>query len=207
VTIVNNAGLKPVVIKGGVVKSINQFYNKAHAKYKSIKDKQDLASETKRLQNLTRKRNNKIHDLFHKISRIVIGYCITHDIGTIAIGYNKAWKQGARLGKRNTQQFVQVPFLKLVKQICYKGRLLGVNIVLVREDYTSKCSFIDGESVEKHEKYLGQRFSRGLFRTMTGVLINADVNAGYNIIKKAVPNATFADGIEGEGLNPYSIAV
>jgi putative transposase len=40
VTVVNNAGLKPFVIKGGVVKFINQFYNKQLAKYKSIKDKQ-----------------------------------------------------------------------------------------------------------------------------------------------------------------------
>ncbi len=87
ITIVNNAGLQPAIIKGGIVKSINQFYNKQLAKYKSIKDKQGISSKTKRMQQLTRKRNNKINDIFHKISREVIEYCIEHDFGTIIIGY------------------------------------------------------------------------------------------------------------------------
>ena len=51
------------------------------------------------------------------------------------------------------------------------------------------------------------RISRGLFRTKRGILINADVNAGYNIVKKAVPNAISVDGIEDVGLHPYSIAI
>ena len=85
ITMVNSAGLQPAIIKGGSVKSINQFYNKQLARYKSIKDKQGIASETKRMQWLTRKRNNKINDIFHKISREVINYCINHDFGTIII--------------------------------------------------------------------------------------------------------------------------
>ena len=93
VAIVNNVGLKPTIIKGGVVKSINQFYNKQLARYKSIKDKQGLMFETKRLQRLTRKRNNKINDIFHKISRKVMNYCVKNDLGKIVIGYNKTWKQ------------------------------------------------------------------------------------------------------------------
>jgi len=41
---------------------------------------------------------------------------------------------------------------------------------------------------------------RGLFKSARGT-INADVNAAYNIIRKAIPEA-FADGIEGVGLHP-----
>ncbi len=47
--------------------------------------------------------------------------------------------------------------------------------------------------------------SRGLFRSAKGVIINADCNGGYNIIRKAVPKAfakAEADGIEGVGLHP-----
>jgi transposase len=40
VTVVNNNGLKPFVIKGGVVKSLNQHYNKNRAKLQSTYDRQ-----------------------------------------------------------------------------------------------------------------------------------------------------------------------
>ncbi len=207
ITIVNNAGLQPTVIKGGIVKSINQFYNKQLARYKSIKDKQGIVVETKRMQQLTWKRNNKINDLFHKISREVIKYCIDHDFGTIIIGYNKTWKHKIKLGKRNNQNFVQIPFFKLVSQIKYKSELIGIDIILKIESFTSRCSFLDNESIKRHEKYRGKRICRGLYQSHRGNIINADVNGAYNIMKKAIPKAISVDGIEGVGLHPYSIAI
>ena len=207
VTIVNNVGLKPVIIKGGIVKSINQFYNKQLAKYKSIKDKQGIMFETKRLQNLTWKRNNKINDQFHKISRKIINYCIKNNFGTIIIGYNRTWKHKINIGKANNQKFVQIPFFKLISQIKYKSELVGIDIILEKEFFTSKCSFLDKEPIKRQKNYAGKRITRGLFRTKKGIVINADVNGAYNILKKAVPNAISTDGIEGVGLHPYSIAI
>ncbi len=207
ITMVNNAGLQPAIVKGGIVKSINQFYNKQLARYKSIKDKQGISSATKRMQWLTRKRNNKINDMFHKISREVINYCIIHDFGTIVIGYNKTWKYKITLGKRNNQNFIQIPFAKLISQITYKAELLGIDVILEPESFTSRCSFLDNESIAKHEKYQGKRICRGLYHSQERIIINADVNGAYNILKKAVPKAISADGIEGVGLHPYSIAI
>ena len=207
VTIVNNAGLKPAIIKGGIVKSINQYYNKHLAKYISIKDKQGLKFETKHLQRLTRHRNNKINDFFHKSSRCIIKYCIEQKFGTIIIGFNKTWKQKVRLGKVNNQNFVQIPFQKLIQDIRYKAELVGIVVRLEPELFTSKCSFLDNEPIQRHERYMGRRISRGLFKTKNGLIINSDVNGAYNIIRKAVPNAIVADGIEGVGFHPYSIAI
>jgi len=207
ITMVNNAGLQPAIIKGGIVKSINQFYNKQLAKYKSIKDKQGISSETKRMQRLTRKRNNKINNIFHKISRTVINYCINYNFGTIVIGYNKTWKHKITIGKRNNQNFVQIPFSKLISQIEYKSELIGIDVILEPESFTSRCSFLDNESIKKHKKYQGKRICRGLYQSHRGAIINADVNGAYNILKKAVPKAISADGIEGVGLHPYSFAI
>lgn len=69
------------------------------------------------------------------------------------------------------------------------------------ENHTSRCSFLDLEPLEHREQYAGRRISRGLFRSKSGVVINADVNAAYNVVRKAFPKA-FADGIEGVGLHP-----
>jgi transposase len=64
----------------------------------------------------------------------------------------------------------------------YKCSLAGINVVVVNEAFTSKCSFVDNETVSKHDVYAGQRIKRGLFHTKEGKLINADVNGSYNIM-------------------------
>jgi len=205
ITVVNNIGLKPIVVKGGVVKSINQFYNKQLAYYRSIENKKGNFWDTKRIQKLHLKRNNKINTIFHRISKNLIDYCLKTDIGTIVIGYNNGWKQNINIGKINNQNFVQLPFNKLLQQIEYKAKLVGIQFKTTNEPYTSKCSFLDNELIKKHKKYLGNRISRGLFKSSNGIIINADVNAGYNIMKKAFPNALSVDGIEAFGLMPQVI--
>ncbi len=205
VTLVNNIGKQPIIIKGGIIKSINQGYNKERSRLKSIKDKQKIKDETKKLKRIDLNRNNKIKDCFHKISRLIINYCIKNNIGTLAIGYNEGWKQNSNMGKENNQNFVSIPFLKLINQIQYKSELISNDVILVNEDYTSKCSFLDNETIGKHKKYVGKRISRGLYRSKNRIIINADVNSAYNILKKAFPNAISADGIEDVCVHPCSL--
>lgn len=204
ITMANNIGEQPIVIKGDVVKSMNQFYNKRRAEIQSIYDKQKIKSGTAML-NLTDNRNRKIKDAMHKISRYIVDWCIDHNIGTIVIGHNDNWKQEAQLGKRNNQNFISIPYYILQNQLRYKGEESGISVIERDESHTSKCSFLDNESVEHHEKYLGKRIKRGIFRSAKGVLINADVQGALNIIRKAFSNAFpqgNADGIEGVGLHP-----
>lgn len=104
-------------------------------------------------------------------------------------GYNPKWKQQIRLRKKTTQLFVFIPFEKLITFLKYKAEEQGIQIELVPEEYTSKCSFLDNEFPQKHPKYKGKRLKRGLFCSASGVLINADVNAAYNILLKGDPQA------------------
>ncbi|TFG22308.1 MAG: transposase [Promethearchaeota archaeon] len=202
---VNNIGQEPIIIKGKVLKSINQFYNKQLANYRSIENRKGYFKDTKRIKRLHLKRTNKITTLFHRTSRYIVEYCIQHNIGSIVIGYNKEWKQDINIGKRNNQNFVQIPFSKLLLQIKYKAELVGIHYITDDEAYTSKCSFLDKEKIKKHNIYLGKRIRRGLFRASDGTIINADVNGAYNIMKKAFPNAISVDGIEAFGLMPQII--
>ena len=66
ITAVNNQGLQPFIIKGGIVKSDNQFYNKINAFLQSNKDKQKCEFQTRNQLKLLKKRNNQIRDCFHK---------------------------------------------------------------------------------------------------------------------------------------------
>jgi putative transposase len=212
---VNNIGLKPIIIKGMAVKSQNQWYNKINAFLQSTKDRQGYDFQTIKQKELLKKRNNQIRDIFHKTSRFVIDYCIKHDIGTIVIGYKENWKQKIDLGKRNNQNFVQIPFAKLIQQIEYKAKMVGINVITHEERYTSKCSFLDNETIEKHEIYSGKRLRTisikgkqvkcNLFRRENGQIIHGDVNGAYNILQKAVPNA-FAEEWVGLVLSPMSVS-
>jgi len=205
ITIANNIGLTPIVIKdnGIGIKSINQFYNKKKAELQSIYDKQGIKFGAK-MSKLNSKRNNKIKDGMHKISKFIVDYCVKNDIETISIGHNNNWKQEVNLGTKTNQKFVTIPFNTLTQMIEYKAQEQGIIVKIPKEDHTSKCSFLDLESIEHHEIYLGKRFSRGLFRSSNGTIIHSDVNGAYNIIRRSEPKA-FANGVGGCGLHPISL--
>jgi len=204
IAMANNIGVQPIVIKGGVSKSINQYFNKKVARLRSIHDRQGIKSGV-RMKRLFDKRERKLNDYFHKVSRFVVDWCVKHDIGTLVVGHNDDWKQGVNLGRRTNQSFVNIPYYKLISQLNYKCEDVGIGFKEQEESHTSKCSFLDNESVEHHEKYMGRRFKRGLFRSARGLVINADMQGALNIIRKAIPKAFGkfdVDGIEGVGLHP-----
>ena len=106
--------------------------------------------------------------------------------------------------------FVTIPFLRIINLLKYKGAERGINLELVPEEYTSKCSFLDNESPQSYPKYIGKRITRGLFRSANGHLINADVNAAYNILiksdPKAIPKRT-VNGVGGYVMYPLRVSI
>lgn len=134
------------------------------------------------------KRNNKVNDYLHKSSRFIVNYCRDNDISNIVVGYNKEWKQEIDIGKRNNQNFVQIPHRLSLNMLNYKTLLEGMTIIENEESYTSKCSALDLEPVMKHNNYMGKRVKKGLFISSTGIKINADLNGTLNILRKAAPD-------------------
>jgi len=183
----NQSGLNPILINGKIIKSYNQYYNKQKSKIQSDLKKNHNKYTSKRINRLTLKRNNKITDYLHKTSHFIIDYCIENNIQNIVIGKNKNWKQNCNIGKVNNQKFVSIPFEKLINQITYKAELNSINVILHEESYTSKCSALDLEPIKKHEKYIGKRVKRGLFKYSNG-LVNADINGSLNILRKVIGN-------------------
>lgn len=210
VAMVNNIGLKPIVVRddGTGIKSINQYYNKMKAELQRIYDSQGIKDGAK-LRRLRAKRDRKAQDYVHQLSRFIVNWCVEHEIGTIVFGYNEAWKQNINIGRRNNQTFTQIPFMELIEKTSYKAEEERIEVKKQEESHTSKCSFLDDEPVEHQELYIGKRITRSMFRSARGILIHADVNAGYNIVKKANPEA-FRSGCEwigGCGLHPMRCKV
>lgn len=198
----NDKEIKPIIINGKTLKSINQYYNKKKSEKQSILGESN--NNSKSIDNLSLKRKNKIDNYLHKSSKYIVNYCINNDINTVIIGKNNGWKQKCNLKKKNNQNFIQIPHSRFINMIKYKCERDGINVIIINESYTSKCSFLDDEPIKKQKNYKGKRIKRGLFKSSNGKLINADVNASYNIIKKVIPNV-FTNGIEGVGVHPLNI--
>lgn len=204
-TCISNVGEKPFIVNGKAIKSFNQLYNKKKAKLMSfVGDK----GTSKQLRWLNNRRNLWIEDKIHKISRHIVDYCIKHDIGNIVIGLNKGWKQNIDLGKKTNQKFVEIPFSKLIDKITYKAKLVGINVQITEESYTSKVDHLAFEALRKHDIYLGKRKKRGLFQSSTNRLLNADVNGAIGIGRKVFGDS-YVNKIIDSGLafNPVRVNI
>ena len=169
-----------ILYNGRPLKSINRYYNKHKAELQSKLGSNKYTS--KRISKLTFRRNNKIKDYIHKLSSAIIQYMEANTLNTLIVGKNDGWKTNIDMGRVNNQNFVSIPFNMLISMLEYKCKLAGINIVIVNEAYTSKCSFLDGETINKHDIYKGKRIKRGLFISSKGIKINADINGSLNIM-------------------------
>ena len=101
----------------------------------------------------------------------------------------------------------------LVEMLTDKARLVGIEVIVVEESYTSKASFLDLDVLPTYDpqqsekpRFSGKRERRGLYRAANGRRIHADVNASYNILRKAFPDS-FGQGIEAVAVRPWRLAV
>lgn len=202
-------GFVPRLVNGRPVKSINQFYNKRRAELQSQLGE---AHTSNRLERITTKRTRRIDHYLHTASRQVIALLVNEGIGTLVIGKNPLWKQEISIGRRNNQNFVAVPHARFIEMLTYKAQLVGIQVIVTEESYTSKASFLDADPLPVYGSaeaasavFSGKRVKRGLYRAADGTPLNADVNGAYNIIRKVAPEA-FAQGSRGCVVHPVRLA-
>ncbi|MEG3833424.1 MULTISPECIES: transposase [unclassified Microcoleus] len=190
----NQPGFIPLLINGRPLKSINQFYNKRKSQLQS-QLKGNLKTSS-RIVRLTRCRNQKVDNYLHHTSRLIIDILSERQIGTLVIGKNVQWKNCINLGKQNNQNLVSIPHARLIQMLEYKAVLAGIEVIIQEESYTSASNFLSldpipvyGDSDANSVEFTGKRIHRGLYKTAEGLLINADVNGSYNIMRKALPKA------------------
>lgn len=200
ITMVNNIGENPIAVKGGVIKSINQFYNKQKANIQSELKKVNGKDWSNKLQKLTDKRYEMIKYQMHCISKYVVDWCVLYGIDTLIVGHNDEWKQK----KQGMQNFTYIPYELFIQMLAYKCENNGIRFIENEEAYTSGTSFLDNEDPVKENYNKERRVHRGLFIADCGKKINADVNGAYQILKKVIPDA-FSKGIEGAGSHPTII--
>lgn len=182
--------------------------------YKSIYSNELICQSQER-------KNNISSDYIHKLSKCLIDECLNKGIKVIVVGKNKGWKQEINNGKSNNRDFYNFPHTKFIEILKYKGLLKDIVVIEVEESYTSKTSFIENEELRVYKdkskdlvniekkyltqgnenqlrnvklKMLGKRISRK-FITKNKVIIHADVNGSFNIVRKVLLNFSYKQEI------------
>ena len=55
------------------------------------------------------------------------------------------------MGKRNNQEFVQIPHARFIEMLAYKAELVDIRVILTEESYTSRASFLDRDQIPVYD--------------------------------------------------------
>ncbi len=198
-TLVESVDGAATIIDGKHVKSINRYYNKEMARLQRIKDKQGVEKFTRRQSRITIRRGNQINEFLNRAVNYVVNVCLKKHIGNIVVGELKEIKQEINHGKRNNQNFVQIPYWLFKRKLKGKCQRYGIEYHEVDEAYTSRTDALNFDEIREQPYDKTRRIERGLYRSITGVTVNADVNGSLNIMRK-VADESIVRRIVGSGL-------
>ena len=204
------------IIDGKSLLSKIQFTSKRLAKLQS--NLPNGVYTSKRMESIRRKNNNYINDYLNKAVKELLNKAKDNNISQIIVGWNKGIKTGgikneSLKGKKRAktnQNFISLPISKFKNKLILKSLEYGINIIEINESYTSASSFYDNDEIKKDKPRSGKRIKRGLYKRKDGTLINADINAALNMIKKYKRNSndTVIKYLMSRGLTiPYRVYV
>ena len=189
-TIVFNYNKKGISIKGSKLKAINQYFNKIKSKLQSLLPSKQYISKT--INQLLYKRREQLRNYIGYYTNKLIDILKTEKISKLVVGYNKKWKQEINIGSKNNQNFVSIPFRKILNILKYKLEDNGIEYKEQEESYTSKASYLDNDNIPIYKEnddtnyiFSGKRIKRGIYKSKQGKIINADLNGALNILKKS----------------------
>ena len=147
---------------------------------------------SKRINLLLYKRTEQLINYIGYYTNKLIEILKEEKISKLVVGYNKEWKQEINIGSKNNQNFVSIPFRKILNILKYKLEDNGIEYKEQEESYTSKASYLDNDNIPIYKEndyteyiFSGKRVKRGLYKTNKGQIINADLNGALNILRKS----------------------
>jgi putative transposase len=174
-----------LLIDGLKLKSMNQNYHKKLSKLASLRPSQMLL--TRRMIQTMEKRNHQMEYGINKAAKLIVEHAKINHVKEIIIGYNEGFKD-INLSKVFNQWSKSIPIARLSDRIIYLAKQSDIITAVINEAYTSKASYIDQDEIKK-DTYSGERIKRGLYKSFHNILINADLNAALNILRKGKPDA------------------
>jgi len=185
-----NFNRRGICISANMLRSLNHYYNKTIGIMNSLLPKGIKIS--KFIQNLWRKRDEQIRNLFGYYTNRLIKELVSLKVTKLIIGNNKNQKQEINLySKLENRNFCMIPFDKLIGILKYKCEENGIECIEQEESYTSKTSFLNNDYIPDYNgennkyEFSGWRNRRIYKIKGKNQKIHADLNGAFNIMRKS----------------------
>lgn len=185
-TCYNNKG-ESFIISGRKSLEINRYFNKKIAYYQEINSKAQYKKgikypkSSKRINLLHQKKILQLNHFYHCCTKELVSYCVNNNISKVIIGDITNIRDNSNLGNVNNQKFHSLPYNKLYGQLEYKLKLQGIELIKIKETYSSGVSPLAPE-VSKEHYTKSKRKHRGLYIDDMK-LFNADSVGAFNIMR------------------------
>ena len=144
ITSIDNNG-NALIITGRKIRSIKRFRNKEQGELRSkmskcTKDSRQYKKYNKALYKLKYKTEKQILDAVHKTTKLYLDYCLENNISTVYYGDLDSCTRNTkeRVGKKSGQKLNEWNHGLLMLQLENKLNRYGIELVKVKEYYTSK---------------------------------------------------------------------
>ena len=171
-----------IIITGRKLREIKQLRNKHIGKLKSrrskcVKGSRQYKKYSKAIWKLKYKTDNKIKNYIHKIIKLYLDYCMENNISKVYYGdldnCTRNTKKEKRSSKKVRQKLTQWNYRQLTQELINKLSRYGIQLVKVKEYYTSKKCPICGQlNTPKGRNY----------ECECGYSMHRDVNGAINIL-------------------------
>lgn len=187
---------KSELYSGGELLALERYFEKEKSKC--------TESRSRKCFTLNSKRSRQRKHLLHALTRNLVRDAKARGVSTIVVGD----LQGIRTDKegeakqwgRENQKLHAWPYAEIVRQITYKARLEGMAVEQVSERYSSQICCACG----KRRK--ANRIHRGVYQCKTcGVVVHADINGAWNILKTYLRGAESLVTWSSGGLAPPTV--
>ena len=181
-TVCNSCNIRPVFY-GRNIKGIRRHYSWLRRR---LGNKKLL----KKIKQINDKEKRVVEQELHKISKQIVQGAAKNK-SLIVLGNLKGIRSNKK-GRRMNRILSNMPYHKLTRFIEYKAMQLGIKVIKVKENYTSKrCSKCNNIGIRKHQ---------GLFVCNNcNYKVNADYNASINILKMSLD---YMSSNRAPGLSP-----
>ena len=189
-TVYDNNG-SSFIVSGQSLLNTNYYFSKTIAYYQSKFDEcypnHKKGVITKRIKHLYELKNKRINLVLHRSTRYIVDYCISNRISKVIVGditgLFKKKKEfiNNKEKHRYNQNIRSICFAKIYEQLLYKLTMNGIELIIVKEDYSSQCP-PDSPSVSKKYANKKNRKKRGLYK-VDKTIYNSDSVGAYNIMR------------------------
>ncbi len=179
-------GVRPLTIDARALGFLNSK-SRRHTARNNRKGGKSGRNENKRIY---KRRKNRMTNALHTAAANITTALVKHGVKRLIAGYNRGWKQGCNMGKRNNHKFVMIAHRRFYNILRDKLTAQGIEMYEQEESFSSRCDALAFEPIKRHKNYAGRRVKRGLFRSSVRnkngepIKIHSDVNGAINILRK-----------------------